>query len=235
MLAIEAVSSALAVDARGVSVWGASMGGAGATTIAFHRPDRFAGVTSFFGDSKYDWNTYVRFVLPNEAAAHFISALDAVDNARWLPVWLVHGEADRTSPLRQSALLASAMQDRGFTVRFDRVPGAGHAGALVARFLPGVVEKAASSRVPAGVGRVTYRSVRERDTGAYGVHFERSSSKGDAFVDIERRNDAIHVLGADGVRAIVLVPGALGTSAEVPPPIVIDAPKGVVARWDTRR
>ena len=38
--AIDALSSVVAVRPLDVSVWGASMGGAGATTIAFHHPDQ---------------------------------------------------------------------------------------------------------------------------------------------------------------------------------------------------
>ncbi len=237
MRAVEAASSVLAVDAQRISLWGASMGGAGATTIAFHRPDRFASVTSFFGDSKYDLASYVRFILPNAAAAHSVNALDIVENARSLPVWLVHGEDDRTSPVLQSAALATAMSEHGFDVRFDRVPGAGHDGALVARFLPGVVASAATARVDGGGARVTYRSVRARDRGAYGIHFERTSPTGDAFVDVERRPDAIHVREAEGVREIVLSPGALGASVADPPRIVFDEPrldgaKTVTAHWE---
>ncbi len=220
--AVQALSEVVAVDPRAVSIWGASMGGAGATTIAFHNPDRFAGVTSFFGDSKYDLSTYVRALLPGEAAAHRVNALDVVDNARHLPVWLIHGEADRTSPVRQSELLAAAMAARGFAVRFDRVPGVGHAGKLVARFLPAVVAAAATASAPAAPPRVTYRSVRPRDFMAYGVGIERASPAVDAFVDVELRDDAVHVRAAEGLRALVLARGALGAAREHPPPIVVD-------------
>src|ERR1019366_2739617 len=116
-----------------VSLWGASMGGAGATTIGFHHPDRFLAVTSFFGDSRYDLSTYVRAILRDPLAAHRVNALDIVDNARNLPVWLIHGEDDATSPIGQSEMLAVALQQRGFSIRFDRAPGMGHSGALVAR------------------------------------------------------------------------------------------------------
>src|SRR5262249_46728515 len=54
MRAIDALAALVAVDPRRISIWGASMGGAGATTIGLHRPDRFATITSFFGDSRYD-------------------------------------------------------------------------------------------------------------------------------------------------------------------------------------
>jgi pimeloyl-ACP methyl ester carboxylesterase len=222
--AIDAVSTVVAVDPRAVSIWGASMGGAGATTIAFHNPDRFASVTSFFGDAKYDLSTYVRSILPDDAAAHAVNAVDVVDNARNLFVWLIHGEDDRTSPIRQSEVLAAAMRQRGFQVRFDRVADAGHSGALVAQRLPEVVAAAAAARTPDPVARVTYRSVRPFDVGAYGVRFERMRAGGDAFVDVERFGDGVHVHSAEAVRAVLLRRGALGTSRESPPAIVVDDP-----------
>lgn len=234
--AIDAVSAVVAVDPRAVSIWGASMGGAGATTIAFHHPDRFAHVTSFFGDAKYDLSTYVRSILPDDAAAHAVNALDVVDNARNLPVWLIHGEDDRTSPIRQSELLAAAMRQRGFPVRFDRVPDVGHSGALVAKRLPEVVAEAATARTPDPVARVTYRSVRPFDVGAYGVRLERVRAGGDAFVDVERLGDGVHVHRADGVRAVLLDPGALGTSRENPPTIVRDDPANAArVGWGSAR
>lgn len=235
MRAIAAASEVLRVDGRAVSLWGASMGGAGATTIGFHHPDRFASVISFFGDSKYDLTTYARSILPNEAAAHLVNALDVVDNARNLPVWLIHGEADRTSPVRQSEMLATQMREHGFRVRFDRVPDTGHSGALVARFLPELVGAAASARTPEDVMRITYRSVRASDTQAYGLRIVRTAAGGDAFADIERRDDAVHVRRAAGIRGLTLSRGALGTSSKGPSPsIVIDdaGASGIDAHWE---
>jgi pimeloyl-ACP methyl ester carboxylesterase len=231
--AIDALSAAVQVDPRSVSIWGASMGGAGATTIAFHHPDRFASVTSFFGDSRYDLSTYVRSILGDPRAAHRVNSLDVVDNARDLPVWLIHGEDDTTSPIRQSELLADAMQRRGFDVRFDRVPGIGHAGSLVARFLGAVVTRAAAARAPEHPARVTYWSVRPSDVGAYGVSIVRSSATGDAFIDVERHDDAVHVRQTNGVRGLVLARGALDTSRDHPPPIVMDQARatGVDVAW----
>ncbi len=231
MRALDALGSVVAVDPRRVSIWGASMGGAGATTVGLHHPDRFATITSYFGDSQYDLTTYVRGLLHDEAGAHAVNALDVVDNARWVPVWLVHGEADRTSPIRQSEMLASALQARGFTVRFDRVPGMGHAGALVAKFLANVVDTTATAHVPAAPARVTYRSVRPWDTGAYGVHMVRASAEGDAFVDVEATTDGVHVHKADGVRALTIDPGALGTDAAHPPAIVNDTGHALSTGW----
>lgn len=204
MRAIDAASARIAVDPQRISIWGASMGGAGATTIAFHRPERFAFVASFFGDSKYDLTTYVRGILGGEAGAHQVNSLDIVENARHLPVHLIHGEDDRTSPIAQSVMLYDAMKERGFDVRFDRVPGMGHEGPLVVRYIREVVDRAASARAPTAPARVTFRSVRSIDTQAYGIRIVRASREGDAFIDVERVPDGgLRVLAKSGVTEIV--------------------------------
>jgi pimeloyl-ACP methyl ester carboxylesterase len=213
--AMDALERALAVDRARVSVWGASMGGAGATTIGLHRPDRFASITSFFGDAKYDLRTYVKSILRTPADAHLVDAVDVADNARHVPVWLVHGEADRVSPIAQSEVLDAALRARGYAVRFDRVPGLGHEGALVARFAAEVVERAAKARAPARPARVTYVSVRPEDTGAYGVRMVRGGP-GDARVDVALENGTIRVLDAKNVRSVVLEKGALGARGDEP-------------------
>ena len=229
--AIDEIEGLIAVDPRAVSIWGASMGGAGATTIGLHHPDRFATVTSYFGDSKYDLSTYVRAILPDEAAAHRVNALDVVDNARNLPVWLIHGEADRVSPIAQSEMLYAALRARGFAVRFDRVAKMGHEGALVVRFVADVVARASAARIPKAMTRVTYRSVRADDVGAYGVRIERSSARGDAYVDVELRGDGVHVRKAEGVRRITLARGAFGITDAGMRPIVVDDGSRVSAVW----
>lgn len=215
MRAIAALEKEIAIDRQRVSIWGASMGGAGATTISFHRPDRFAFVASWFGDSKYDVTTYVRSLLPTDAVAKKINALDVIENARHLPVFLVHGEDDHTSPIVQSTMLDEAMKKHGFKVDFERVPGMGHEGPLVVKYIRRVVDRAADAKAPEHPARVSYRSVRPNDLGAYGVSFVRAG-EGDAFVDVEKRPDGIHVIAASGVKEIVLEDGALGASKSDP-------------------
>jgi len=210
MRATDAFMAEVAVDRQRVSLWGASMGGQGATTIGWHRPERFAFVASYFGDARFDLSTYVRGLLPTEDAAHKVNPLDVVDNARHVPTWLIHGEDDRTSPIVQSVMLYDAMQKRGFKVDFDRVPGMGHEGPLVVKFIRRVVGRAAEARAPQFPARVSFRSTRGVDTEAYGVRVVRAGER-DAYVDIEKRDDGIHVLrGTEGVVQIVLRPGALG-------------------------
>ena len=210
MRAVDALTAEVAVDPQRVSLWGASMGGQGATTIGWHRPDRFAFVTSYFGDAKFDRATYVRNLLPTEDSAHRINPLDVVDNARHVPTWLIHGEDDHTSPIVQSVMLFDALKKREFKVDFDRVPAMGHEGPLVVRFIRRVVDRAADAQAPRFPAHVTFRSVRSIDSEAYGVRIARAGEK-DAYVDIEKRDDGVHVLRrTEGVVEIVLRPGALG-------------------------
>ena len=127
-------------------------------------------------------------------------------------------------PIAQSTMLAKALQDHGFATQLDRVPHAGHEGAVVAKFAAAVVDRAATTTANPFPAHVSYRSVRAKDTSAYGLRFVRSG--GDAFVDVERRGDKVHVLAAQGVKSIELAPGALGflPSSPAEPAIVFDAP-----------
>ncbi len=228
--ALDATERAVAIDPRRVSVWGASMGGAGATTIAFHHPDRFAFVASFFGDSRYDLSTYVRAILHDQAGAHAVNALDVVDNARHLHVMLVHGEADKVSPIAQSKMLADGLRAHHDSVRTSWVPGRGHEGSLAERATPAVVQFAASYRGGGRPARVTYRTVRAEDTGAYGVRLVRAHP-GDAFVDVGFESGKVVVFAAENVREIVLAPGALHGAPRGAP--VEIRPRGVklTLRW----
>ncbi len=219
MRAIGAAASTVAVDPRRVSIWGASMGGQGACTIGLHRPDRFASITSYFGDARFDLASYVRSILPTPEAAHRVNPIDVIDNARNVPVWLIHGDADRTSNVRESDDLAAALRQRAYSVRYDRVPGRGHEGPLVAEHIAAVVAQAAQAQAPLHPSRVTFRSVRPEDDHAYGVGVVRASPA-DAFVDLENVAGRVVVHAADGVRTITLEAGALG------------APRGAPISWD---
>jgi predicted esterase len=232
--AIDALGQELAIDPDRVTLWGASMGGAGATTIGFHHPDRFAAIVSLFGDSKYDLTTYVKNILHDGTGAHLVNALDIVDNARNVPVWLVHGEDDRVSPLGQSARLDRALHAKGFTVTFDRVPGAGHEGRVVRMFARRIVERAARAKRVSAPLRVSYWSVRPGDVEAYGIRLTRAEAAGDAFFDLERVADTLHLRAAVGVRSLRIPRGAFQFAPAETPPIVCDDPraKNVVLAWD---
>ncbi|HEX4516410.1 MAG TPA: prolyl oligopeptidase family serine peptidase [Polyangiaceae bacterium] len=219
MRAIDATEHAVAIDPRRVSIWGASMGGQGACTIGLHHPDKFAFVASWFGDAKFDLGSYVRNILPTPDAAHRVNPVDVIDNARHVAIRLIHGDADRTSNVRESDELAAALRQRGYAFTYDRVPGRGHEGLLVAEHIGEIVATASRAQVPAHPSRVTFRSVRPEDDRAYGVRVVRSGTA-DAFVDVEQIGGRAVVHAAEGVRAIVLEDGALGVA------------KGAAIAWD---
>jgi len=231
MRAVDAAESALAIDPRRVSIWGASMGGQGACTIGLHRPDRFAFITSYFGDARFDLGSYVRSILPTPEAAHRVNPIDVIDNARHVPMWLIHGDADRTSNVRESDELAAALRQRAYSVRYDRVPGRGHEGLLVADHIAEVVARAAQAEVPLHPTRVTFRSVRPEDDRAYGVRIVRADGTKDAFVDLEQVAGRVVVHAAEGARGIFLAPDALGVPRGAP--VSWDKPQqGVELRWE---
>ncbi len=212
--ALEAAADEVALDQGAVGLWGASMGGAGATTIGFHHPDLFSMVVSYFGDSKYDMSSYVRNVLKDEDGAKAVNALDVIENARNLPVWLIHGSADKVSSVKQSDILAAALKQQGFEVTFDKVANRGHEGSLVAQFLRRVVFRVEKARVP-NVTRVTYRSFRNDDAAAYGVHWYRAKGATEVFVDVERKGDSVIVKRADGIAKISFDPNAFGAKTKL--------------------
>ena len=207
--AVDAAKAAIAVDEHRVSIWGASMGGQGAMTIAMHHPDRFAVVGSFFGDARFDLATYIRSILPTPDAAHRVNPLDGIDNARHQYTFLVHGDADKTSAVSESDRLNEALVQRGYGVSYDRLPGRGHEGGVVALEIGKIVDRAKVAVAPAFPTHVTFRSVRPEDTDAYGVHVVRSGP-GDTFVDLERTHDGDVTVRAENVKEIVLKDGALG-------------------------
>jgi pimeloyl-ACP methyl ester carboxylesterase len=207
--AIDAAKGVLAVDERRMSIWGASMGGQGAMTSALHHPDKFAVVGSFFGDARFDLASYVRTILPTPDAAHRVNPIDAIDNARHQYTFLIHGDADKTSSVTESDKLNDALVQRGYGVSYDRVPGRGHEGLLVAQYVAKIVDRAKLAQVPSFPAHVTFRSVRVEDGEAYGVKVVRAGP-GDAFVDLDRTGDGNVTVRAENVKEIILKDGALG-------------------------
>jgi hypothetical protein len=211
MRALSSLESILSVDPQRVTIFGASMGGAGATTVGLHRPDKFSHIVSFFGDAKYDLTTYVRGLLPTEADAHRVNPLDVIENARNVPVWLIHGDADKVSNVVQSQMLYAALSERNYKVRFDKEAGRGHEGLLVTKYIRTIVELTSMIKAPATPTRASYKSVRKEDLGAYGVKLVRAG-EGDALFDVEAQSGKLHVHALANIKELVLQKGALGFS-----------------------
>jgi poly(3-hydroxybutyrate) depolymerase len=217
LLSMHALAQVLSIDPRRISIFGASMGGQGATTIAFHHPDRFAFVASLFGDARLPRRGYLLNYFPTDLDARRVNPADAGENARYLPTWLLHGDADRTSPVTESDTLFRELEARGYPVHFDRLVGRGHEGKMVEDYAGGIATYAALLRAPTAVSRLTYRALRPTDSGAYGVRVQRTNPAREAFVDIAYDSTTLAwtVYAADNIAELRLQPGAFGLPSVV--------------------
>ncbi len=92
------------VDRSRVWIAGLSRGGYGAWRMAVQYPDRFAALVAICG----------------ETPDHY---------ARWLgqmPIWVFHGEEDRTISIRESDEMVAALRKNGNPVRYTKYPDTGH-------------------------------------------------------------------------------------------------------------
>lgn len=92
------------VDKSRVWVAGLSRGGYGAWRLAIQYPDRFAALVAICG----------------ETPDHY---------AGWLgqmPIWVFHGEKDRTISIRESDEMVAALKKNGNPVRYTKYPDTGH-------------------------------------------------------------------------------------------------------------
>jgi poly(3-hydroxybutyrate) depolymerase len=224
LAAIDALSAAMPIDPERVFLFGASMGGAGATTIGLRRPDRFAGLVSFFGDSQYEVGTYTSSILPDQAAVDAASCLRFVENARNVPILLVHGRQDATTNVVQTTGLATRLTELGFdheaVVRDDR----GHEQRLVDEEAARVIAFVQAHRRARSPERVSLRSSDASTRTAYWLTLE-PRREGWAFADVQvdRRTNAIRVSATDNVRRVVVRARAAGLD----PTRTIDAPPNV--------
>ena len=92
------------IDPERVYLTGLSMGGFGCWTLAAREPDRFAAVVPICGggDPK--------------------SAKRLID----VPIWAVHGDADKAVPVQSSREMIAAIREVGGKPNYTELPGVGH-------------------------------------------------------------------------------------------------------------
>jgi predicted peptidase len=129
--ALAAVDRALAEfhgDPARVYLTGLSAGGNGAWSLAYRYPQRFAAlvvvcgfVTDFTG-----LTSGVKY--PAIAPASEGDAYAAVARrVAGLPIWLFHGDADKSVSVEESRHMAAALKALGADVHYTELPGVGHA------------------------------------------------------------------------------------------------------------
>jgi predicted peptidase len=102
---LEYVTQTCKVDTDRIYLTGLSMGGYGSWRLAADHPERFAAVVPICGAGK-----------PEDAP-----------KLKWLPMWVWHGAADRTVPLKRSTEMVEAIKQAGGTnILFTVLEGIGH-------------------------------------------------------------------------------------------------------------
>lgn len=93
------------VDPKRIYLTGLSRGGGAAWEMAVQYPDKFAAMAVVCG-------------------------MTPVPYAAWidenLPIWVFHGEEDRSIPISESEKMVDKLRQMGHEVKFTRYPGVGH-------------------------------------------------------------------------------------------------------------
>jgi predicted peptidase len=102
---LDHLASAFKVDEDRIYLTGLSMGGFGSWRLAADHPERFAAVVPICGGGD-----------PRDA-----------DKLKYLPIWVWHGLADNTVPVKRSIEMVDAIKKAGSsTIRLTTLEGIGH-------------------------------------------------------------------------------------------------------------
>ncbi len=106
---------------------GFSAGGNGAWWLAYHHPGRFAAAVIVCGWVTPFTGRQSRIAYPPIVPATAGDAYAAVAGGVGpLPIWLVHGDADKTVSVEESRHLFAALKAAGNDVRLTELPGVDH-------------------------------------------------------------------------------------------------------------
>ncbi|MDX6306497.1 MAG: hypothetical protein QOI77_3466 [Blastocatellia bacterium] len=114
-------------DPKRVVLTGYSAGGNGTWSLALRYPERFAAIVpicSFVSQfqgvaSKVDYPA----LAPAEVADPYAFIAKRVSS---IPVWIFHGDADKTAPVEGSRKMAAALKAIGANVQYTELPGVDH-------------------------------------------------------------------------------------------------------------
>jgi len=126
--ALAAVDKAIAEfngDPARVYLTGFSAGGNGSWYLASHYPERFAALVPVCGFVTEFRGTTSGVLYPPVISASdpYASVAKAVSK---LPIWIFHGDADKTVSVEQSRHMAAALKAIGANVQYTEFPGVGH-------------------------------------------------------------------------------------------------------------
>jgi hypothetical protein len=220
--AIEAAAARYPIDRRRISLYGSSMGGAGAWYLATHLPGRFAAVAPFAGYNDYRlWHRPGGMTFPvypwEEPSWRARSAVFQLENLRHSGVWIVHGAWDRAVgggvDVAHARNSAARLQALGIPHRYTELSETGHSafGAAGASPLLGeVLRWLLVQRRPAAPARLTHTTAELRHPGADWISIQQLAVYGgpSGRVEAEATPDEVAVR-TENVRHLVVGPAPL--------------------------
>ncbi|MEO1012913.1 MAG: prolyl oligopeptidase family serine peptidase [Bacteroidota bacterium] len=93
------------VDPHRIYLTGLSRGGSAAWEMAVQYPDKFAALAVVCGMAPVPYASWIN---------------------KELPIWVFHGEEDKSIPFSESEEMVRALKQMGYNVRFTNYPGVGH-------------------------------------------------------------------------------------------------------------
>ncbi|MCG2460510.1 prolyl oligopeptidase family serine peptidase [Flavobacteriaceae bacterium F89] len=93
------------VDKNRIYLTGLSRGGGAAWEMAVTYPDKFAALAVVCGMAPVPYASWIN---------------------RDMPIWVFHGEEDKSIPISESIAMVAKLRQMGYDVKFTKYPGVGH-------------------------------------------------------------------------------------------------------------
>jgi len=113
-------------DRSRVTLTGLSIGGNGVWYLAYHHPLRFAGLLVVCGFLAERKGSMYPILYPSLVPGTDDPSAAVARRLARLPIWMFHGDADRTVAVEHSRRMAAALRAVGATVEYTELPGVEH-------------------------------------------------------------------------------------------------------------
>jgi dienelactone hydrolase len=224
--AISEAKRLFSVDEDRVYLTGESMGGWGVWNIATRHPELFAAITPVHGGVDYHSQMSEEEIAKLSPVARFLkeseSSWSMADSLINTPIFIHHGERDRSVNVDWSRWGLRMLQRWGYDVRYHEYPGKGHEMLSTGNSSMNVEWFLQHRRDP-NPRQVRIRSAELRNASAWWAHVLQAETPLDFMrVDAEVVGRNVIRLDTTNVLDIVLTPGA----------VLVDSAKPVNVLWN---
>lgn len=113
-------------DPSRVTLTGLSIGGNGAWYLAYHYPERFAGLLVVCGFVAERMGSMYPILYPSLVPGMKDPSAAVAQRIAYIPTWIFHGDVDRTVPVEHSRRMASALRALQAPVQYTELVGVDH-------------------------------------------------------------------------------------------------------------